>query len=163
MTAVSKWLIGIFAVAVIGVALDLLFSGSRMSGAVRYAAATVTLIVIIAPIPSMVKSGFSFSGRDALSYEPKTDEHYLGFVSERKAALLASAAERSLEEGGISGAKVTLSYLADGAEMTIEEVRVNLRDSVIDDKVGHINKNELAIRLISERFAIDKGRISVYG
>ena len=163
MSAVSKWILGIFAVIIIGVTVDLLFSGSRMSKLVRCVTATVTLLVIVMPLPSLIRGGFGTEGGGLFEYSPQLDQGYLDYVTEKKMNVLADGAENMLADEGISGAEITITSISDGEEINIVQVVINLSNSVIDEKLEHINKNELAAEKTSAYLNVDKSRISVYG
>ena len=77
--------------------------------------------------------------------------------------VLADGAENMLADEGISGAEITITSKSDGEEINIVQVVINLSNSVIDEKLEHINKNELAAEKTSSYLNVDKSRISVYG
>ena len=68
-----------------------------------------------------------------------------------------------LEKEGISGANVTIDAEKEGDEINIVQVVINLSNSVIDENLQHINKNELATDKTVEYLGVDKSRIVVYG
>ncbi len=162
MSAVTKWILSIFVAVIIGVVVDLLFSGSRMSKMIRCVTATVTLVIIVMPLPSMIKSGFG-AGETVFEYNPQTDEHFLSYVTDKKLEVLADSVEDMLEKEGISGANVTIDAEKEGDEINIVQVVINLSNSVIDENLQHINKNELATDKTVEYLGVDKSRIVVYG
>lgn len=162
MNAVTTWILSIFAVIVVGVVVDLLFSGSRMAKTIKTVTATVTLLIMIAPIPVILKNGFTLKNGDITEFKLKTDENYLEYVNEKKLNVLERGAEKRLEEGGIRGAKVEIRATNESEEIKIVQVIINLSESVIDGNNEHINKNELAVELVSGFLNVGKGEISVY-
>ena len=71
--------------------------------------------------------------------------------------------EKELEKAGISGAKAEISGKTDDGETEIVQVKINLTDSVIDEKLGHINMNELAVTTTCKYLGIDKSKVVAYG
>jgi len=56
------WVIGILAVVILGVVVDLLLSEHKMGKYVKSVFAAVTILVIILPLPSLLRNGFDFDG-----------------------------------------------------------------------------------------------------
>lgn len=163
MSGITKWLLGIFVAAVVGVAVDLIFSGTRMSRTLSCVTATVMLAVIAAPLPSLIKSGFSVSGSQIFSYEPQLDENYLVYVDSLKAKELGRELVRRLESDGIRGAKAEVTLVRRDGSAEIESVTINLSETVIDGETEHINMTESAARIATELLGVDNGRVHVYG
>ncbi len=162
MSAISKWLLSILATVVIGTLIDLIFSGSRMSKTIKCVTATVCLLIIVMPLPSLIGNGFDFS-RIELEYNPTLDENYLAAVQKSKVEVLEKATEEELSAHGISDAdvKITLTGGVDDGE--IVNVKIILSGSGIPDDEEHINKNELAVKLVCEYLKVEEAIVTVHG
>ena len=68
-----------------------------------------------------------------------------------------------IKNAGISGAAVKITRAGNGEKTKIVQVEINLADSVIDEKLGHINMNELAVTTVCKYLNIEKSKVVVYG
>ena len=161
MQSLSGWLLSVFGAIVISVIIDLLFSGSKMSRFIRCICASVTLLIIVTPIASIQRGeelSFNFS-----SYSPTLDENYLSYIDREKAMLIEKEVENMLLESGVTGAKVRIELVNGDNESQLKTVEINLSESVIDEKFGHINRNEQVRKLVSKFLSVDESVVTVYG
>ena len=163
MAALAAWITAIFVAVVIAIGAELLFSDTRMSKFIRSVTAIVILLVIVMPIPALVKNGFSIGGDDTVENNMKLDESFIGFVDEKRINAVEAALVGELKNAGISGAAVKITRAGNGEKTKIVQVEINLADSVIDEKLGHINMNELAVTTVCKYLNIEKSKVVVYG
>lgn len=163
MSALAAWITAIFVAVVIAIGAELLFSDTRMSKFIRSVAAIVILLVIVMPIPALVKNGFSIGGDDTAENNMQLDESFIGFVDEKRINAVEAALAGELKNAGISGAAVKITRAGNGEKTKIVQVEINLADSVIDEKLGHINMNELAVTTVCKYLNIEKSKVVVYG
>lgn len=163
MSALAAWITAIFVAVVIAIGAELLFSDTRMSKFIRSVTAIVILLVIVMPIPALVKNGFSIGGEDTAENNMQLDESFIGFVDEKRINAVEAALVGELKNAGISGAAVKIMRAGNGEKTKIVQVEINLADSVIDEKLGHINMNELAVTTVCKYLNIEKSKVVVYG
>lgn len=163
MSALAAWITAIFVAVVIAIGAELLFSDTRMSKFIRSVTAIVILLVIVMPIPALVKNGFSIGGDDTVENNMQLDESFIGFVDEKRINAVEAALAGELKNAGISGAAVKITRAGNGEKTKIVQVEINLADSVIDEKLGHINMNELAVTTVCKYLNIEKSKVVVYG
>lgn len=163
MSALAAWITAIFVAVVIAIGAELLFSDTRMSKFIRSVTAIVILLVIVMPIPALVKNGFSIGGDDTAENNMQLDESFIGFVDEKRINAVEAALVGELKNAGISGAAVKITRDGNGEKTKIVQVEINLADSVIDEKLGHINMNELAVTTVCKYLNIEKSKVVVYG
>ena len=163
MSALAAWITAIFVAVVIAIGTELLFSDTRMSKFIRSVTAIVILLVIVMPIPALVKNGFSIGGDDTAENNMQLDESFIGFVDEKRINAVEAALAGELKNAGISGAAVKITRDGNGEKTKIVQVEINLADSVIDEKLGHINMNELAVTTVCKYLNIEKSKVVVYG
>lgn len=163
MSALAAWITAIFVAVVIAIGTELLFSDTRMSKFIRSVTAIVILLVIVMPIPALVKNGFSIGGDDTAENNMQLDESFIGFVDEKRINAVEAALAGELKNAGISGAAVKIARAGNGEKTKIVQVEINLADSVIDEKLGHINMNELAVTTVCKYLNIEKSKVVVYG
>lgn len=161
MSSISGWILSIFGVIVVSVAVDLLLGGTRIIKTVRCICACVTLLVIVTPIASLVSSGGS--SFDFSHYEAEIDENYVKYVNGLKANALEKSLEKSLNDEGISNASVNVILSDDTINFTINLLEINLSESVIDEKFEHINRNDLIVDVVTKYVNIDESLVAVYG
>ena len=162
MSALAAWITAIFVAVVIAIGAELLFSDTRMSKFIRSVTAIVILLVIVMPIPALVKNGFSIGGDDTAENNMQLDESFIGFVDEKRINAVEAALAGELKNAGISGAAVKITRAGNGEKTKIVQVEINLADSVIDEKLGHINMNELAVTTVCKYLNIEKSKVVVY-
>lgn len=163
MSALAAWITAIFVAVVIAIGAELLFSDTRMSKFIRSVTAIVILLVIVMPIPALVKNGFSIGGDDTAENNMQLDESFIGFVDGKRINAVEAALAGELKNAGISGAAVKITRAGNGEKTKIVQVEINLADSVIDEKLGHINMNELAVTTVCKYLNIEKSKVVVYG
>ena len=163
MSALAAWITAIFVAVVIAIGAELLFSDTRMSKFIRSVTAIVILLVIVMPIPALVKNGFSIGGDNTAENNMQLDESFIGFVDEKRINAVEAALVGELKNAGISGAAVKITRAGNGEKTKIVQVEINLTDSVIDEKLGHINMNELAVTTVCKYLNIEKSKVVVYG
>lgn len=163
MSALAAWITAIFVAVVIAIGAELLFSDTRMSKFIRSVTAIVILLVIVMPIPALVKNGFSIGGDDTAENNMQLDESFIGFVDEKRINAVEAALAGEIKNAGISGAAVKITRAGNGEKTKIVQVEINLADSVIDEKLGHINMNELAVTTVCKYLNIEKSKVVVYG
>lgn len=163
MSALAAWITAIFVAVVIAIGAELLFSDTRMSKFIRSVTAIVILLVIVMPIPALVKNGFSIGDDDTAENNMQLDESFIEFVDEKRINAVEAALVGELKNAGISGAAVKITRAGNGEKTKIVQVEINLADSVIDEKLGHINMNELAVTTVCKYLNIEKSKVVVYG
>lgn len=163
MSALAAWITAIFVAVVIAIGAELLFSDTRMSKFIRSVTAIVILLVIVMPIPALVKNGFSIGGDDTAENNMQLDESFIGFVDEKRINAVEAVLVGEIKNAGISGAAVKITRAGNGEKTKIVQVEINLADSVIDEKLGHINMNELAVTTVCKYLNIEKSKVVVYG
>ncbi len=163
MSALAAWITAIFVAVVIAIGAELLFSDTRMSKFIRSVTAIVILLVIVMPMPALVKNRFSIGGDDTAENNMQLDESFIRFVDEKRINAVEAALVGELKNAGISGAAVKIARAGNGEKTKIVQVEINLADSVIDEKLGHINMNELAVTTVCKYLNIEKSKVVVYG
>ncbi len=157
---ILSWIMSILAVVALGFISDLVLSGKRMGKFVNAIFASLTILIVVAPIPNMIKNGI---GGDNILFVPgiEVDESYLEYASRLKVSALERGVENALAKEGYRNAQVEIK--GDFSDkIDIKSVTVNLSKLVIDDKVVHINKYETITRFVSGYLDVDKGVIMIY-
>ena len=88
MSAFAAWGLTILGLAVVTTIAEMLLPQGKTRTVIRSVFATVAVLVIVTPLPKLLKSGFDldFSGEDIVS-----DEKYLDYISGVKANIVTDA------------------------------------------------------------------------
>ena len=161
MKAIGAWILTILAVAVIGAVIDLVLPGGRMNKFVKSVFGAVTVLLIVLPLPNLVKNGCSV-GEFLPNNSVEIQEDYLEYVSNIKKNSLIKGLCAALTEDGITLGDVELDGDFSGSTPEITAVKINLSQVVIVGQSQHINMNELIRSKVSQYLAVDKGVIYFY-
>jgi len=163
MNPIVGWIIGILSVVLLGTVIDLLLGEKRIGKYIKSIFAAVTILVIILPVPGILRNGIDFNNPFIFQNEFTLDENFLNFADRVKLRTLAAGVERQLEADGVRGARVTIEGRVEGAaDIAVERVRINLENAVIEGKPVHIHRNEHVGGLVAQYLDIDFKRIIVY-
>lgn len=156
---VVSWVMSILSVALLSVISGLVLSGKRMGKFVSAVFASLTILIIVAPLPNLLKNGASTN----LFFTPDTqlDSDYLGFANDLKANSLARAVNSQLIKAGYHGVEIEIKGEFND-EIKISEIIINLSNLVMDENVVHINKYDALTRIVSDCLKVDKGIIVFY-
>ena len=157
MKSFAAWGLTILAMAIITTVAEMLLPKGKTKNVIRSVVATVTVLTIITPIPSLIKGEFlSF---DFETGGVTTDASYLEYVDGLKKSTIEKSVTDYLEEHGYNGIKVKVELQG---EWGIKSVTIDFSQSGITDKDAHIHKSEI-IKLVADRLQIDEEAIMTYG
>ena len=155
MSSFAAWGMSVLGIAIVMTVAEMLLPHGKMRNVIRSVCAVISLLVIVTPIPSLLKNGVNF---DFPADSVQIDTDYINFINEQNGELYARSAEAYLKEKGYEG--ITVSVVTDGLD--IKSVTVNFSDSSITGNGAHINKNEIT-NLLAEYFGIQKEAVMAYG
>lgn len=161
MSALVAWLLSIFAMIIVSVVVELFIASSRVSRIVKSVCSIITVFVVTAPLPTLIKSGFKLDEIGSLEYTPVLDEGYLEYISARKLKVLAESIESELNEKFCGDISVSIVG-GGGDEVSIEKVYLNFNGSGINGANENINRNEVA-EYVVERLSVEADKVIVYG
>ena len=120
-------------------------------------------IVIIKPVLLIKNFDFDLSNetnKGDLVYQ----ETFFNYITSNKIDSYRNACEKLLEQNGIKNSQIIFDYyVIDDVEISIKNINVNLKNSVISTDKEHIDIVEMIKTLFSQVFYIEKGDIIVYG
>jgi len=147
----SSWLISVTGIIVIGVIVELLMTDSAMSKFVRSIYAFFILLVVVAPLPNLFRSGAEVGGW----IEP--DGELLTQINSMSLAASQQRIERELQRAGFEGVIVTLTQCRDSPNFQIDRVFVNACG--VQPPRPNINTRTEIIRIVTTILNIDEGRV----
>lgn len=157
---ILSWVMSILAVVALGFVSDLLLSGKRMGRFVSAIFATLTILIIVAPLPNIIKNGIA-ADNILFVEDIETDESYIDYVSGLRTSVLERGVSEMLAEKGYKFVEIEIKGEFND-EIKIERVVINLSKLVMDEKVVHINKYEAITKLVCGYLGVDKGVVTIH-
>ncbi len=158
MNAFAAWGLSILGLAVVATIAEMLLPQGKLRTVIRSVVATVTALVMVTPLPDLIKNGFSFDFGESGSATVEQDEEYLEYIEEAKRTLIETAARQYLNEQGYDA---EIQVEIDG-NFTVKSVAVKFTETGITENDEHIHKSEIK-RLIADYFDIGEEAIMTYG
>ena len=159
MSTLGSWVLSIAGVVLLGTVIDLLLTKSRLKTFIRSVFASVTVLIIVTPIPAFIQSGFK---ADFDWGNIELDNNYLQYTETAKLNAIARAVEAVLADDGLDGAKVTVDGEV-GDEILVRNVVINLSETVIASESEHINKYAEVRKKVAAYLRVSEDKVSVYG
>ncbi len=156
MNSFAAWGLTVLGLATVTTVAEMLLPQGKLRKVVRSVVATVTALVIVTPLPSLLKNGFDF---DFAADAVETDADYLDYVENAKNEIIAKSVCDHLKSKGY-GSGYTLTVETDGYD--VKSVTINFSQSGITENGEHINKSEI-IELIADYLRIGEEAIMTYG
>lgn len=157
MNGFAAWGLTILGLAVVMTVAEMLLPSGKLRKVIRSVFATVTVFVVVTPIPGLFKGGsFDISGGG----EVNTDGDYLDYIDDAKKSIIIRAAEEYLKGKGYEdGYELDIEL---GSDWEVKSVSVKFTNFGITGNGEHINKSEF-IELTAEYFGVGKEAIMTYG
>lgn len=162
MNAVIGWLIGIFSMVIALVIVDVFISSSRVSKIVKSVCSIAILLVIVAPLPKMLKVENGMNDNLSTEFSYALDENYLNYVTDAKIDVIETSVERELDEKYCKGIEVDVRYVKNNGEIEIEKVYLNFSKCVINENGENINRNEVRV-FVAKKLNVATEIVSEYG
>lgn len=157
MNSFAAWGLTVLALAIVTTIAEMLLPKGKTKTVIRSVVATVTVLAVITPIPSLIKGEiFNF---DFETGGVETDTSYLEYIDGLKKTAIEKSVTDYLKTEGYEGIKVKVEL--DG-EWTVKSATVDFSQSGITDKHEHIYKSEI-IKLVAGRLQIGEEAIMTYG
>ncbi len=157
MSGFAAWGLTILGLAVVTTIAEMLLPKGKTRKAICSVAATVAVLVIVTPIPKLLKNGFDIDfGGDT---DVVVDGDYVDYVDGIKADLIGESAVQYVASKGYTE-KIRVSVELDGWD--VKSARVNFVDFGMTDGDAHIHKSEI-IKLVADYFGIGEEAVMSYG
>lgn len=161
MSALGGWILGILGIVVIGAVIDLVLPSGRMNKYVKSVFAAVTVLVVILPLPNLLKNGCS-ADEFIPNIKVETDDKYLEYTQNIKKNYIIKGLKAALSNDGITLGEMSIEGDFSSVAPVITAVKINLSQVVIVGQSEHINKYELLRNKVSLYLAVDKDVIAIY-
>lgn len=157
---ISAWILSILGIVIVGALVDLLLPSGRMNKYVKSVVAAITVLIIVLPLPGLIKNNFKFDG-GIMKDDTKLDESFIDYVTRAKLSYLESGLIEALNKEGIRGVTAVIKGDFKDNKINIKSVTINLQNVVIDDDLQHINKYELLEKMVTKFLNVDKGVVII--
>ncbi|MDE5593896.1 MAG: stage III sporulation protein AF, partial [Clostridiales bacterium] len=155
MSSFAAWWLTLLGLAVICTVAEMLLPQGKTRGVIRSVMATLAVLVIVTPLPNLIKNGFDF---DFTADTVKLDAEYIKYSDDKRGEYVARAAELYLKQNGYDG--IDVSVQMDGYK--VKSVTAKISDSSIMQNGEHINNSEIK-KMLAEYFGIEKEAVMAYG
>jgi stage III sporulation protein AF len=157
MSGVSSWLMSVAGISILSVLVDLIMPNGQTKKYIKGVFAFIIVFVIISPIPSLIDEKFNID--DIFQEEIELQDEYFYQMNRNRLDGLENLIIQNLKEEGLSGVKVKINANIFTKNMKINAIFVDLSQVVINEKIKHIDINELVKSSILKYMVIDEKKI----
>ena len=157
----ATWIISVFSAVFVVSVLSIILPEGRLAKFVKPLISLVVIIIVIAPFIDSDEfvNDFTTIG----SKEIKTDSDFLEHVTYNKIDLYTKNCIKIAEKNGINDSEILIEYsVDDNFTITISEVSINLKNTVISSEDEHIVILQRLKNDISEYLGIDTTGVKIY-
>ena len=158
----SEYLISILGIVVLGVVVDLVMPSGQMSKYIKGTFGIFTVLVIVSPLPKLLKLDFDFSSLFYNQASIEIDKDFLEATNNRIVEQLCFNVEKSCENAGFLEIKCEIKSNLEDNKLVIKKVIIDLKNMVINQNKVHINKYDEIIDAVRQVVNIDKEKIEFY-
>lgn len=149
------YLLSILGVVILGVVIDVILPSGSTSKYISGIFAIVVMFVIISPVLTWVKNGYSIKDYFTLQ-DISLDEKLLYNVNNSKFTELEKEIEQELSNNGYTNVKVDIQFTIDATNVKISQVLVDLSKLVINENCVNINKYVYIRQVVLSKLNITK-------
>lgn len=163
LAEISKWILSIAGIICASVVIELVLPEGQMNRYIKGILSFVIVLVIILPVPKLLRSEYNYS--DIFNYENniEVDEDYLYQLNLDKINALKEDIENDILKHGYKNVKVYISADIFENQMSYKSINVDLTRLVISENAEHndITKIKLDITDIIQNY-IQIGGENIY-
>ncbi len=158
---VSSWLLSLAGIAAFSVLIDVILPNGQTNKYVKGMFAFVMLLVIIAPLPALLKKDFNVENFFSSS-QIEIDHDFVYQANRTKLSFLEKQLTKQLESSGFDGVVVAVNGDIFKTDMQIENVFVDLRNVVIKSENKHIYIKKTVYEIVLNVANISKEKVQLY-
>lgn len=137
-SSLSGWVLSIAGVISLSVIVELILPEGQLNKYIRGIFSFIIMLVIIAPLPSLVGKNFSFSDI-SLNEHYELQEDYIYQMNVYKTEALQNDLQRQIKEHGYENVTVSVSSENYYTSFNIKAIYVELSNLVITSEAEHTN------------------------
>jgi stage III sporulation protein AF len=155
---VSSWLLSVAGIATISVLIDVVLPNGQTNKYIKGMFAFFMLLVIIAPIPKLLKKDFDME-KIFSSSQIEIDNNFIYQSNRTKLDFLEKQIKDYMEKSGIKGAIVAVNGDIFKVDMRIQNVFVDLKNVVIKPENKHIDIKKTVLEIVLSVANIEKEKV----
>lgn len=160
MNSISAWVLSVAGICVLGVLVELMLPSGQTKKYIKGIFSFVVVLVVISPLPAFFKK--DFKAEDIFEENAiLIQEDFVYEINNRRLEKLENLILTDLKEIGIDNAGVKLNANIFTTDLVIDAVFVDLRESVIDEKISHIDIEDDVKKSVLKYVSIDRKDIIV--
>lgn len=164
-STLSSWIISIAGIICVSVVVELIMPSGQMNRYIKGIFSFVIILVIILPIPKLLKSKLDFS--DLLDYgQIEVDENYLYQLNLDKLSFLKESIEEEAANMGYKNIIVSINADILSSAFQIKSVFVDLSQIGISGNAVHKDINEIRkdiTKLVLKHIKIEEAKVLYSG
>ena len=158
MSSVSGWIMSVVGICVLGVLVDLVLPIGQTKKYIKGVFAFIVVFVIISPLPAILSKEFSIDDifeEDAIVIQ----EDFIYQINRDRLNTIENMIILDLKEQGVTNIEIIVSANVFTNKMEIDAVFVDLSRVVLNEKLEHIDINELVANSILKYVSVEKSNI----
>ena len=160
MNSISAWVLSVAGICVLGVLVELMLPAGQTKKYIKGIFSFVVVLIVISPLPAFFKK--DFKAEDIFEENAiLIQEDFVYEINNKRLEKLENLILTDLKEIGIDNAGVKLNANIFTTDLVIDAVFVDLRESVIDEKISHIDIEEDVISSVLKYVMVERNDIIV--
>lgn len=151
----------IIGVCILSVVVDLIVPSGKMSSSIKSVFSYIVILVVLAPLPNLIKGNFSLDGLFS-NVDIEIQDEYIYNINQSKLDKWTIKIEEELEIAGITGAIVSISANIFEYDMQIDAVYVDLYNAVISSNLANKNIQTEVVSVALKCLDVEKNKVVVY-
>ena len=151
----------ILGVALIGAVIDLVLPSGRMNKFIKSVFAAVTVLIVLLPLPDLVKNGFK-SENFILREDVRLQQEYLEYTASIKKNALCKGLRAALKEDGIVLGDLEIEGNFEGSAPVVEKVRINMKQVVMTGQSEHIHNYTTVRTSVMRYLSVEEDVVDLY-
>ena len=157
----KEWILCLTGVIILTTIFYLIMPSGKTNTLIKGVFSLICILVLVQPITSL-KNG-KLGELTFKEVEINLDNEYLSFVYSKKLENIEKDCQNILKKEGLYTENVLVEFEENQfLEYKIIEIKINLKELVIEDENEHINKIDRARSSISKYFGIEKSDVIFY-
>ena len=160
-SSISGWVLSIAGVVSLSVIVELILPEGQLNKYIRGIFSFIIMLVIIAPLPSLVGKNFDFTNI-SLSEEYELQEDYIYQMNVYKTEALQNDISNQIRQSGYENVVVSVSSDNYATQFKVSAIYVELSNLVITDQAQHTNILDIEkeiLQIILSRADVDEAEV----
>ena len=162
MSAISTWVLSIVGIIILSILVDLILPSGKTSSFIKNIFGYLIIVVILSPVFTFFTSK-DFSVNDLFDKENvQIQDGFVASVNRQFLDNAEKAIEKACEEEGFRFVEVGIEADIFENQLIINQISVNLKFVVIDDKAKNKNIKTSILEIVQDNIKIEKEIVVFY-